>query len=61
MVYACSVPSYYWANNLMSFRPLPTNFNKIELKIYNNDFHAYKDFQKCRLQNVGHFVHASIC
>ena len=44
---------------IVSIGPLGTNFSEILIEIHN--FHSRKCMLKCRLENGGHFVSASMC
>ena len=49
-----------WTNDrLLLIGPLGTNFSEILIQILT--FHSRKHARKCRLQNDGHFVSASMC
>ena len=49
-----------WTNaGILLIRPLGTNFNEIFIEI--QAFSLKKCIWKCRLENGGHFVSASMC
>ena len=49
-----------WTNaRILLIGPLGTNFSEILIEIY--IFHSGKCIWKCRLENFGHFVSASMC
>ena len=49
-----------WINaGILLIGVLGTNFNEILVEIHN--FHSRKSISKCRLENDGHFVSASMC